>query len=118
MTRRLFAPLLLVLALLAPGCIIVSDDDLDDSTLSVVNDSDYTLIDIAVTPTGSRTWGPNLAPPGGLYPDEIITISLDCGTYDARVIDDLGAECILSRLDLCYQDADWVITNGALAGCF
>lgn len=114
--RRLLAPLALlaVLGLAAPGCIIATEED---STLTVENVSDYPLYELYVAPVSAPTWGPDLLGNDILLPNESITIFVDCGTYDALVIDDIGASCELYNLDLCFDDALWVIDNATLATC-
>lgn len=114
--HRFLAPfaLLLVLGMAAPGCIIATDED---STLTVENASSYPLYELYVADIGAPTWGPDLLGNDILLPNESITIFLDCGTYDALVIDDIGAGCELYNLDLCFDDALWVIDNATLATC-
>jgi len=34
-----------------------------------------------------------------------------CDTYDARLVDETGVDCQLRDLDLCLNDADWIIHN-------
>jgi hypothetical protein len=93
--------------LAAPGCIIVSDDD---STLTVDNQSDFVIEEINVAQVDDPDWGPNLIPEA-LFPDETVDISLDCDVYDARLFDEDGVECDLDGIDLCFDDALWVIRN-------
>ena len=42
---------------------------------------------------------------------------IDCGDYDVRIIDDTNTECVLPSLRLCFENADWYITNADLANC-
>jgi hypothetical protein len=93
--------------LAAPGCIIVSDDD---SSLTVDNQSDFVIEEINVTEVDNPDWGPNLIPEA-LFPDETVTISLNCDTFDARLFDEDGVECDIDAIDLCFSDATWVIRN-------
>ena len=81
------------------------------SDLSVVNSSDVTIEELYVTDIGSPTWGPNLLGNVPLLPDETITINVQCGTYDSLLVDETGADCQLSSIRLCADDATWVITN-------
>jgi len=54
----------------------------------------------------------------GVYPDEQITIDyIECDTYDVRIEDEYGVECILADLDLCFDDEIWVIDNLMLDSC-
>lgn len=116
MTRR-FAFLLLALSLplAASGCVIVTDDG--SSTLSVTNRSSFVLTEIRVADIDAPTWGPNLLGGDVLYPDESLDVSVDCGNYDALVVDETGAECTLPNIDLCFDNAEWVISDAALSQC-
>jgi hypothetical protein len=97
------------------GCIIVDDDG--DSTLTIVNDSDFVLTEIRVARTDvNEPYGPNLIP-ADLFPGEEIVIGLDCDFYDVQIVDELGAVCELIDFDLCFDDAIWFVTNSQLAAC-
>ena len=99
--------MLAVSGVLAPGCIIVSDDD---SSLTVDNQSDFVIEEINVTEVDNPDWGPNIIP-GALLQGESVTISLNCDTFDARLIDEDDVECFIYGIDLCFDDALWVIRN-------
>lgn len=116
MPGKLVPFVLAITATVAPaGCIVVTDDA--DSSLEITNRSSYVLTEIRVAAVDAPTWGPDLLGGDVLYPDESLIVALDCGDYDALVVDELGAECVLSNLYLCYDDAEWVITDSALAEC-
>lgn len=86
-----------------------------DSSLRVENRSDFEIHEMYVTPVDSSSWGPNLLDGGILYPHESMYIGVACGTYDAMLIDETGAICEVSAIDLCYEDADWIIRNSSCA---
>lgn len=98
---------------LAQACVIETGGD---SSLTVANDSDYVLLELHVAEIDDPTWGPNLIPEA-LYPGEQVEIILDCGDYDVLIVDELGASCELYDLDLCFDDAIWVIDNFTLSTC-
>lgn len=101
------------ISMLATGCIIV-----DDSSFTVDNESDYVITELYIAPTDARTWGPDLLGSNVLFPGDSITITgIDCDDYDVQVYDELGASCELLDIDLCFDDAVWVITNSDLAFC-
>jgi hypothetical protein len=104
----------LVVALSLTSCIVSSGED---ASITIVNDSDYVLVDLRVSPVGSASWGPNLLRGDVLFPDEEITIVVDCDYYDVLIEDDFGATCVLADLDLCFSDDLWVVTNATLAFC-
>lgn len=91
-------------------CAVATAACTSDSTLRVRNDSDFWIVEIHVTPVGSSTWGPNLLS-SDLAPGETFVLGIDCGTYDARLVDEAGVDCELHDLDLCLNDADWIIRN-------
>jgi hypothetical protein len=112
-TRLLLVAGLLTLAAAPSGCIIESDDGDDgDSTLLVVNDSDYVIEEIYLTEVDNPNWGPDLLGGDVLFPGEdFLIVDIECDYYDALLVDEEGVECELLDLDLCFDDADWVIRN-------
>lgn len=95
--------------LAAPACVIVADDD---ASLLVVNDSDYAIFELYVAPVGTRTWGPNLIGPQGLYPgEELLITNIDCDYYDLLLIDEDGVSCEVYDVDLCANDGTWIVRN-------
>ena len=113
MISRVWLPVVLLVAIMSGGCIVT-----DDSSLTIINDSDYAIVGIYLTPTDSVTWGPNLLGSDWLYPDEEITIDfIDCDYYDVKLVDDTYAECIIPDVDFCFDNDVWSITNYFLDTC-
>lgn len=115
--KRTISALILVLAistLAATGCSgdaeVVVDDP--DSTLLVVNESDFVIEEIFITDVNASGWGPNRLEGDILLPGEdLLLTDIPCDTYDALVVAEDGAECELFGIDLCFDDATWVIDN-------
>ena len=104
----------LVLAISLQACVITTDD----STLTIDNRSDYAIYEVNVAPIDSTFWGPNLLRGDILYPgDSLDVYDLDCDYYDVRIVDELGAECELYDVDVCFDSAYWVIDNALLSTC-
>lgn len=103
--RRILASVCALIGSLALGACT------SDASLRVTNNSDYSIVDIRLTQIDNPDFGPNLIGGDTLEPDESITISVDCDTYDAQIIDEDGVTCTLQGVDLCLNDADWVINN-------
>jgi hypothetical protein len=99
------------LCLATSACVINSDGS--DSSLLVANHSDFEVHEIYVTDVGRQSWGPNLLDEDVLFPGESMMVSIGCGTYDALLIDETGAACEVFNLDLCFDDADWIIRNNS-----
>lgn len=112
LTHRLFAPVLAAcLSAVTLGACTDDDDFVDDATLLVVNDSDFVIEEIFLTDVGSSTWGPNLLRGDVLFPDEELLLGVNCDFYDALVVDEDGVECEINSIDLCLNDATWIIQN-------
>jgi hypothetical protein len=89
-----------------------------DSSLTITNDSSYTLLEINLAAIDDPNWGPDLLGAEVLDPgDSLVITEIDCDTYDVRVVDDTNAECVLTELDLCFDDAVWFIDDFDLALC-
>jgi hypothetical protein len=98
-----------VIAAAMTGCVASSSSN-TDATLTVHNESQYDITDIYIAPVGSRTWGGNLLNPGEvLLAGDQLTLGASCGTYDVKVIDETNVDCVVPDVDLCLNDADWIV---------
>ncbi len=84
---------------------------IEDSSLVVDNQSDFVIEEVYLTGVGNASWGPNRLAGDVLYPDETLTLGVTCGTYDALLVDEDGIDCEINSIDLCLNDAVWVIRN-------
>lgn len=109
MRNSLFLASALASALALGAC--TADDGVPDATLRVSNDSDFTIVELYLTDVNSGSWGSNLLRGDDLRPDESLTLAVDCGFYDALLVDEDNVDCELHDLDLCLNDADWIIRN-------
>jgi hypothetical protein len=105
---RVFTSLFAVFgsAAVAAGCTSSSD-----ASLRVENQSDFAIVEIRVTPVGSPSWGSNLLGGDILEPGESLVLGTDCGFYDALLVDEAGVDCEVHDVDLCLNDARWIIRN-------
>ena len=107
--RNLLTTSLLAGALATGAC---GDNDPGiDGTLLVVNESSFSINRLHIVPIDSPSWGSNLLGNDALQPGEEVVIGLSCDFYDALLIDDLGVECELRSVDMCFNNATFVITN-------
>ena len=107
-------PILISLGLslgLIGACTTDDGPDVIDATLSVDNQSDFAIAELYLTETGNPSWGDNLLRGDVLLPDEQLTLGVDCDFYDVLLVDEDGVDCELHDLDLCLNDADFVIRN-------
>lgn len=112
-----------LLAALASGCFYVDGPapsgpgPSSGGTITIDNASSYVLTEIRVTQVNNTNWGPNMLGSDVLYPDERLTVSVRCATYDVLISDEAGRDCVLTDLDLCFSDQLWVIDNSTLRYC-
>lgn len=102
----------LLLATTAIGCVAS-----DGASLTIANRSSYFLEQIHLAEVSDPTWGPDLIA-GALAPGaDLVITGIACGTYDVLVVDETGVDCVLSNLDLCFDDDAWVIDDVTLDVC-
>lgn len=89
----------------------VTTGPIDDSSLVIDNQSSFVIEEVYLTGVGNSSWGPNRLGGDALFPDETLTLGVSCGTYDALLVDEDGIDCEIHDLDLCLNDAVWVIRN-------
>lgn len=115
--KTLSAMTILLTASLIGACGGGGSDDGDivddsDSTLLVVNESSFVIEEIYITDVNASGWGPDLTRGDVLFPDEeILLTDITCDFYDVLMVDETGLECEVLDIDLCFDDATWVITN-------
>jgi hypothetical protein len=90
------------------GC---TTDSGPDATLRVRNDSNFVIEQIYLTQVDNNDWGPNRLGNDVLFPDEQLTLGVECDFYDARLVDEDGVDCEIHDLDLCVNDSLWIIRD-------
>lgn len=111
LTQRLLAPLCAAALAGCAGSATVEVEPTPGASLTVANDSDFVIYEIYLTETDNPDWGPNLLRGDVLYPDEELVLGVPCDYYDALLVDEDNVECEVHDLDLCLNDAVWVIRN-------
>jgi hypothetical protein len=81
------------------------------SSITVDNQSSFTITELYLTDVNSSSWGPNLVYNNKLLPGDTVRINTSCGTYDAMLVDETGVTCELNAVDLCLDNALWIIHN-------
>lgn len=93
----------------AAGCTV--EEGPADASLTVINNSDFVIEEIYLTDVDARGWGANVLSTDVLFPGEELVLDVDCGFYDALLVDEDGVECEIEGIDLCLNDATWNIYN-------
>lgn len=115
MKKWFIAPLITLLMAFSTGCFV--EDGTPDSRLTIVNESSYAIYEIRIAEVGETVFSSDLLAGDVLLPGQSLDIYVYCDVYDILVIDEDGYECVLPGLDLCFDDAVWVIDDFELASC-
>jgi hypothetical protein len=94
----------------ATGC-TTDEEGPADATLTVVNQSNFAIVELYLTADNARGWGANYLSGDVMYPGDELVLEVDCGYYDALLIDDDNVRCELESINLCLNDATWYIRD-------
>lgn len=88
------------------------------SSVKVQNLSDWNINHMFLSPADEESWGPDWLGEDVLSKNDSMTLTdVPCGSYDIRVVDEDGDECIIAAVKLCNDVATWKITNKELLSC-
>ena len=89
------------------------------ASLTLVNRSDWTLTELYLSATSRSSWGPDQLGEGvvGAGGGSVALNGIACDSYDVRLVDEDGDECLLSDVALCGGREQWVITSEDLLAC-
>ena len=92
--------------------VVVVPDNVNQSTLTVSNRSDFALTEVYIVSVGSPDWGLNQIEGDVLLPGEdVLLTGIPCDTHDVMMVAEDGASCELHDIDLCFDDRTWIIRN-------
>ena len=88
------------------------------ASVKVSNKSDWEIHHLFLSSVTEEEWGPDQ------LGDEVISMggsftlkNIPCDSYDVKLVDEDGDECVVEGVDLCGGSEGWVITNKDLLGC-
>ena len=91
----------------------------DTSVIHITNKSDWEIHHFFLAPSESDKWGPDqlgqntIEPNGGTF--ELHKVP--CDTFDVKLVDEDGDECVVESVDICGSKEGWVITSKDLIAC-
>lgn len=89
-----------------------------NANVKIVNKTEWTLHHFFLSSTEDEEWGPDQLGEHVVGTNESFTLTgVPCDTYDVRLIDEEGDECIVTEVDICGGSEQWVITSEDLAQC-
>ena len=88
------------------------------ATVKVINQSKWEIHHLYLSSSTDDEWGPDQLGEDVLAKGDSITLTnIDCNTYDVKVVDEDGDECVIEEVDLCGDASYWKITDKALLEC-
>jgi len=84
--------------------------------MTIDNGSSHVIAEVRIAAVGRTDWGPNLLA-NALFPNDRLTISVVCDSYEVLVSDDRARDCVLGNIDLCFADKLWTIDDTTLRSC-
>jgi hypothetical protein len=88
------------------------------SSVTLANQSSYAIEHLFLSPQNQGSWGPDQLGADILASGQTVKFDgIDCDTYDLRLVDEDGDECVVPGVDLCLEDAQWELTDEALLSC-
>lgn len=88
------------------------------ANVKVVNKSDWEIHHFFLSPSEEDHWGPDQLRDDVIGTDDAFTLnSIPCDTYDVKLVDEDGDECVVEAVDICGGSAQWTITSKALLAC-
>ena len=86
--------------------------------VKVINQSKWEIHHVFISPSEQDDWGPDQIGEHVLAKGDSFTIhSIPCDTYDIKVVDEDGDECIIEQVPLCRDHSFWKITDKDLLEC-
>lgn len=88
------------------------------SRVIVVNESSWAIHEMYFSPTDETEWGEDQLGAQTIETGEQFTLSgIPCDTWDVKVVDEDGDECVVENVALCKDTDKWVINDSDLLGC-
>lgn len=90
-----------------------------DSVVTVKNESLWQIHQMYLSSVDEDEWGPDqlgeqvIDSEGGSFK----LSGVPCDSYDVRLIDEDGDECVVREVDLCGEAQTWTITDEDLLDC-
>lgn len=88
------------------------------STLKITNTSGWAIHELYMSPANENKWGQDQLQNQTIAVGGTFTLNqIPCDTYDIKVVDEDGDECIIEGEKICGVNATWALTKDELLGC-
>lgn len=88
------------------------------ATVKVVNKSNWSIHELYLSSVDDEEWGPDQLKQHVIEPGATFTLSgIPCDTWDVKLVDEEGDECVVPDVDICGGSGTWVIDSKSLVAC-
>jgi hypothetical protein len=88
------------------------------STLAIHNTSKWAVHHLYLSPANENEWGQDQLGKNTIEPGASFTLKeIPCNTYDIKVVDDDGDECMIKGQKFCGHEVTWDLSDDELLGC-
>jgi hypothetical protein len=90
----------------------------DLSNLAIHNKTKWSVHHLYLSPAKENEWGPDQLGSNQIDPGQTFTLKdIPCNTYDIKVVDEDGDECVIKGEKFCGHEASWDLSDDELLGC-
>ena len=88
------------------------------ANVKIVNKSEWSIHELYLSPVDDEAWGPDQLQQHVIKPGETFALSkIPCNTWDVKLVDEDGDECVVGSVDICGGSDTWVINSKDLLAC-
>jgi len=117
---RFILPVIAMFAVVLGAYMMLPSSEAQPSqaTITIRNNSQWTLMHFYVSPVSENRWGPDQLGDEVIANGESFTLTnVPCDNYDVKLVDEDGDQCIIRNVDMCDDDSVWEINQSVLANC-
>jgi hypothetical protein len=88
------------------------------SNVTIKNKSDWEIHQFFLSSVDTDKWGPDQLGDQVIGTGGTFTLKgVPCDSYDVKLVDEDGDECVVSEVDICGDHQGWIISNDDLLDC-
>jgi len=89
-----------------------------DASVTIKNQSDWELHQFFLSSANSDDWGPDQLRSAVIGTGKSFKLTgIPCDTYDVKLVDEDGDECVVKSVDICAKGETWTIGSKDLISC-
>jgi hypothetical protein len=111
------AAFVVIVGALIGAATLLSTAQPQTATITVVNNSGWTIQHIYLSPPNQDNWGPDQLNNTTLGPGASVTINSSCSGSSIKVITEDQDGCFLSNIVSCSGNATWTIAGNSTRDC-